>query len=120
MQKFWNKVKLYWNMVKNDPMLMWWFTQGYFRYFAQNTFLVRDFIKEQYQYRLKNVNKDCLNQGSCVLCSCTILPLLLANKPCAKSKLDRATLIMLFGTDKVCYTQMLDKKSWLKYKKLIN
>jgi hypothetical protein len=99
-------------MIKNDPKNIWWFIQGYYRWFLKDTFLVRGFIKEQFQERLNTTEKKCLEQGSCIMCSCTTPQLLYANKPCSKSKISKETRIMLFGKPEVCFTQMLSKKEW--------
>lgn len=63
--------------------------------------LLRPHIKEQYEYRLNLMDKQCYSQGSCKMCGCTTTKLQMANKSC----------------DKPCYPPMLSKKNWKKYKK---
>lgn len=85
------------------------YNQGYFRYFLYYSkelikinlsFLIRKFIKEQLEYRMLVMNRECYDQGSCITCGCKVPALQMSNKKC--------------GGD--CYPQMLTKKQWNLYK----
>jgi len=109
-----NKIKLYWQMIKSNPKNIWWWIQGETRmlFYKYVPFMLRNHIKEQFEYRLDNTNKDCLKQGSCVICQCSVPSLLFANKPCSKIYASSNTRKMLFGHDGICYDRMLNKKEW--------
>lgn len=77
--------------------------QGMLRYkwyYGKFKFLIRTHIREQIDFRIKVMDKECLNQGSCKLCGCMVTGLQMANKMC----------------DKPCYPVMLSKKEWKKFK----
>ncbi len=76
---------------------------GNFRYklyYSKYSFLIRDHIKEQIDYRIEVMDRDCYNQGSCIMCGCSTTALQMADKAC----------------DKPCYPPMVKKKYWLKEK----
>ncbi len=62
--------------------------------------MIRDHIKEQIDYRIEVMDRDCYNQGSCIICGCSTTALQMADKAC----------------DKPCYPPMMKKKEWIKEK----
>jgi hypothetical protein len=82
------------------------YLQGKLRYYIYNTrfrFLIRRYIQEQYEYRLRTMNKRCLKRGSCIHCGCDTPELQFSNDKC----------------EGACYTKMLSKKHWKIYKALL-
>jgi len=81
---------------------VWHFCVGNYRYklfystkkWKRN--LLREHIKEQIEYRIIWMDKQCYDQGSCKICGCETTALQMANKAC----------------DKPCYPPMLSKKEW--------
>lgn len=65
----------------------------YSKYFQ---FLIRKHIKEQIDFRIKFMDKDCYEKGSCVICGCETTALQMADKPC----------------DKPCYPPIFTKHNW--------
>lgn len=65
----------------------------YSRFFK---WLIRRHIREQIGYRLRSMDKQCYQQGTCKLCGCQTTQLQMANKAC----------------DKPCYPIMLDSFDW--------
>ncbi len=112
----WESKKRMFKMVKEDPMNIWYFIQGYYRYWLRNTWLIRKHIKEQFEYRLKNTNSKCIEQGSCVVCTCKVPELLMADKPCSMKKIPIESRMFFFGNDKICFEKMLNKKDWQQFK----
>lgn len=83
------------------------FLQGKYRYFfyyrPKLRWLIRDHIREQIDWRISIMDKDCLNNGECKLCGCQTTALQMANKPCKKP----------------CYPRMLSKKDWNHSKEIL-
>ena len=72
--------------------------RGNYRYWAwyHAKFLIRDFIQEQIRLRIKLMDRECYQSGTCKLCGCKTLALQMANKCC----------------EKPCYPSMMTKKEW--------
>lgn len=58
-------------------------------------------IREQIEMRIEEMDQDCYNQGSCIICGCQTPHLQMANKAC----------------DKPCYPTMMNKRDWKTFKK---
>jgi hypothetical protein len=63
--------------------------------------LIPRHVLEQIDWRVGIMDPKCYDSGSCVLCGCETIALQMANKAC----------------DKPCYPPMLDKRTWIKFKK---
>lgn len=90
------KGEMSWNNV-------WYFIQGHVReklYYSKFKFLIRKHIREQFEFRLEVMNKDCYNSGQCKICGCDIPALTLSDKSCEGN----------------CYPKMKSKKNWEKVK----
>jgi hypothetical protein len=75
------------------------YIQGYIRYhlyYSKFKFLIRKHILEQIDFRIKYMDKECYENGSCKLCGCATTALQMANKSC----------------DKPCYPKMMNKILW--------
>lgn len=69
-------------------------------YYSRLKFLIRPLILEQFDWRIKAMNKICYNQGSCVACGCVTTALQMADKACAGD----------------CYPPFMDKHNWEAFK----
>ncbi len=81
------------------------YLQGSFRYkvfYSNFKFLIRRHIREQIEFRILVMDKDCYDNGSCKLCGCTTTALQMANKRC----------------DKPCYPKMYSKVQWRAVKSI--
>ena len=58
------------------------------------------YIREQIEFRIKVMDKDCYNNGTCQLCGCMTTALQMANKACKKP----------------CYSHMFNKEDWKSLK----
>lgn len=90
-------------MVKINDVLM--YNQGWIRYrlfyskelYKINLkFLIRKYIREQIDMRIRMMNQECYEGGSCIKCGCTTPPLQMCNKIC----------------DGNCYPRLFNKKEW--------
>lgn len=76
------------------------YLQGNYRYklFYSEKFgwLMRKRIREQIEYRINSMDKECYNAGECKLCGCQTTALQMANKAC----------------DKPCYPEMIGARDW--------
>lgn len=75
------------------------YLQGHIRYklyYSYLKFLIPLHIREQIVYRINSMNKECYNQGSCIMCGCRTTHLQMANKSC----------------DNPCYPAMVKKRTW--------
>ena len=76
------------------------YLQGNFRYriFYSRYFhwLMREHIREQIEYRIHSMNRECFERGSCIKCGCQTTHLQMANKACKGD----------------CYPSMIDKYTW--------
>lgn len=77
--------------------LGWYRYQLYYRFGKK---LIRNHILEQIEYRIKVMNEECFNSGSCVECGCSTTALQMCNKSC----------------DGNCYGPMLPRREWQKFK----
>src|SRR6185436_12757653 len=77
------------------------YIQGNFRYKLYYSFpyLLSKHIKEQIDYRIRVMDKECYNEGSCKLCGCATTALQMADKSC----------------DKPCYPPMMNRKQWIDF-----
>jgi hypothetical protein len=76
---------------------------GNFRYEIYDTklkFLIPLHIRQQIAFRVKVMDKECYNQGSCIICGCKTTALQMSNKAC----------------DKPCYPTMMDRTEWKIFK----
>lgn len=70
-------------------------------YYSKNFYyLMRKHIREQIDWRMIVMRKECFNTGSCEECGCEVPALQMANKTC----------------DGMCYPEMMDKKTWEEFK----
>lgn len=58
--------------------------------------MLRKHIRQQIEFRIKYMDRECYQNGSCKFCGCTTTALQMANKSC----------------DKPCYPEMMDKRCW--------
>jgi len=82
---------------------VWYFFQGHIReyfYYSKCKFLMRKHIQEQFEWRLKQIDKVCYSTGQCKICECSIPALTFADKQCEGK----------------CYYPMMKKKQWNDYK----
>lgn len=89
--------------AKKSPQNIWAYLQGNIRYelyYSKFRKLLRPHIIEQYEYRLRVMDEDCYNEGSCKLCGCQTTQLQMADKPCKKP----------------CYPAMMNASKWKRYK----
>lgn len=80
------------------------YIQGKFRYklyYSCYNFLIPKHIKEQIDYRIKVMDRECYMKGACKICGCETTALQMANKACPKP----------------CYPKMVNKKKWNRQKK---
>lgn len=64
------------------------------------SWLLREHIREQIGFRIKNMDIECYQAGECKMCGCQTTHLQMANKAC----------------DKPCYPAMMDKYSWISFR----
>lgn len=87
---------------KRNIVDVWYFLQGHFReklYYSKWKFLMRNHIKEQFELRLKLMDKKCFLDGQCKICGCDIPALTLSDKACEGK----------------CYPPMMSKKQWIQF-----
>ena len=85
---------------------VYYYFQGHLReklYYSKCKFLIRKHIQEQFEYRMKVMDKDCYLAGQCKICECSIPALTFCNKVC-------------YGS---CYPVMMSKSNWNNFKKTI-
>ena len=63
--------------------------------------VIRLHIKEQIEWRIKIMDKECYDAGSCKMCGCETTALQMCDKPC----------------DKPCYPDMMKRREWGYFKK---
>ena len=82
---------------------VWSYIQGWTRYriYYWKPHLLRKHIRDQIDYRIRVMDKECYNNGSCKICGCQTTAMQMADKTCGKP----------------CYPEMMNKKDWEKYKK---
>ena len=82
---------------------IWYYIQGNVRYKIINSSfkkLIRKHILEQIELRISNMNRECYNNGECVMCGCATTALQMCDKSCKG----------------LCYPRMMSKKEWLAFK----
>lgn len=83
---------------------IFYFIQGNIRYrLYYNKILsklIRKHIREQIDYRIAVMSKECYDTGSCTMCGCKTTALQMSNKSC----------------NKPCYPPMMKKKEWELFK----
>ena len=83
---------------------IWDFYRANFRYFIYYSkyfnFLMREHIREQIDYRVSVMDKECYNKGECKICGCKTIHLQMANKACEGN----------------CYPPMMNKTVWKIFK----
>lgn len=80
------------------------YTQGNLRYklyYSWFKCLIPKHVLEQIDVRIRSMNQECYNMGSCIKCGCQTTHLQMANKSCEGN----------------CYPVMLSKKQWGYFKK---
>lgn len=92
------------NFLKGEVPLVdvYYYIQGstrYKLYYSKASFLIREHIKEQIAFRILVMNRECLNNGECVICGCQTTALQMCNKSC----------------DGDCYPPMMSKLKWLYF-----
>lgn len=96
-------IKKFKQILKNPKDIFYYF-QGNFRYklyYSDNWgFIMKEHIRDQIDFRIKYMDKDCYNEGSCKLCGCETTALQMANKSC----------------DKPCYPPLMKLKDWSLFK----
>ena len=73
----------------------------YYNKFSSLRSLLPQYIREQIDFRIKVMDKECYNNGQCKICGCETTALQMANKSC----------------DKPCYPVMMSKKQWNFFKR---
>lgn len=68
------------------------------------TGLIRPHIREQIEFRIKRVDRECYNKGSCKHCGCQVPALQMINEPCKGN----------------CYGEFVTKDKWYKLKHKIH
>lgn len=71
-------------------------------YYSDFKFLIRKHIREQIDWRIEIMDKECFNNGSCTICGCSTTALQMANKAC----------------DKPCYPKMMNRRQWKSLKSI--
>lgn len=76
------------------------YVQGWIRFYLyyhpRLKFLIRKHIREQIDFRIKYMDKECYENGSCKLCGCATTALQMADKSC----------------DKPCYPPIVNRNDW--------
>ena len=96
-------IKRFKQILKNPKDIFYYF-QGNIRcklYYSDNwSFIMKEHIKDQIDFRVEYMDKDCYNKGNCKLCGCETIALQMANKSC----------------DKPCYPPLMRIKDWSLFK----
>lgn len=91
------------NKAKTTPSNIRAYILGNFRYWAFYSknfkWLIRTHILEQIEFRIRVMEQECYDEGSCKMCGCTTTALQMANKSC----------------DKPCYPPMFSARKWIKF-----
>jgi hypothetical protein len=82
----------------------WAYTQGNIRFkLYESTYfkwLLRTHIRQQIEYRMTQIKKECFVKGSCVHCGCAVPQLQMADKTCPGK----------------CYPRMMGRSAWEFYR----
>lgn len=74
----------------------------YYLFYSKRLYiLIPKHIREQINMRIEQMDQDCYNQGSCLVCGCETPHLQMADKAC----------------DKPCYPTMMNREDWKRFKK---
>lgn len=93
-------------LIKGEepPISVWHYLVGNYRYMlyysANWKWLIRPHIREQIDYRISVMNKECYNRGSCIHCGCMTTHLQMSSKQCKGKE----------------YPVMMSKTKWKNYK----
>ena len=86
---------------------VWHYFLGNYRYWLfyhqkepRLKYFIRPHIREQIEFRIDVMDKECYNSGSCKICGCETTALQMCNKPC----------------DKPCYPSMMNRREWNRFK----
>lgn len=87
-----------------QPLIsIWYYIQGNYRYKVYYSkwrkFLMRKHIIQQIVFRMRVMNSECYNRGSCIKCGCMTTQLQMCDKPCE-------------GLE---YPPMLSRTEWSKF-----
>lgn len=74
----------------------------YALYYSWFSFLIPKHIREQIDWRVEIMDKECFDNGSCKICGCETIALQMANKQCPKP----------------CYPEMASRSAWKALKPL--
>lgn len=74
----------------------------YSLYYSSLKNLIPSYIREQIDFRISVMNKECYNTGSCIKCGCKTTALQMASKPCEGD----------------CYPPLLSKSRWDTFKRI--
>jgi hypothetical protein len=105
----WKRIRYYLKKVlkREIPLSdVWYYIQGHTRekiYYSKYKWvklLMRKHIREQFKWRLTQIDKECYSNGQCKICSCDIPALTFANKSCHKP----------------CYPRMMSALQWEWFK----
>jgi hypothetical protein len=94
------------NFFKGNVKLIdvWYYIQGNVRYklfySKKFSFLIRRHIREQINFRIIVMRKECYDNGECVICGCATTALQMCDKACEGS----------------CYFSMLSSDEWRLFK----
>ena len=82
---------------------IWAYISGMYRYHANRLWpsLIRQHIREQFEYRQKTARLDCIDNNECLECGCKIPHLFWAKKSCGGN----------------CYPPMMDADKWERFKR---
>lgn len=69
-------------------------------YYSSFKYLIRKHVREQIDYRIKFMKKECYVNGTCIICGCATTALQMSNKAC----------------DSPCYPPMLNSWEWGRFK----
>lgn len=92
--------------IQNPKKIYNYFLAEYRVFLSNNSlgFLIREHIREQYDYRITAMKEACRSNGACVECGCKTPDLQYGNLACEGN----------------CYPDMMNKEEWIKYKKKWN
>lgn len=99
-------IKKLFSKINNIADIYFYF-EGNFRYklyYSKYKWLIRQHIVEQIDYRVKMMNEECYNKGSCVECGCETIALQMCSKKCKGN----------------CYPPLTNSKLWSKFIKREN
>lgn len=72
----------------------------YHIFYSRFNWIIRKFIREQIDYRISVMNRECYYRGSCKECGCKTTALQMVSKPCKGN----------------CYLKLMNKKQWENFK----